>query len=65
MLYNYFNISELTMVKVELESLEENGVLKGQDMAEAFKTPEGKTQCSKHLGRFGLIICILKCFFLY
>ena len=51
--------------KKELESLEESGGLKGQDIAEVFKTSEGKTQCSKHLGRFGLLIFILNCFLLY
>ena len=50
---------------MELESVEESGSMKGQDMAEAFKTPEGKTQCSKHLGRFGLLIFMLNFFLLY
>ena len=44
------------MNEKELESLKESGGLKGQDVAEAFKTPEGKRQCSKHFGKFGLLI---------
>ena len=42
--------------KVVVESLEESGDLKGQDMAKAFKTPEARKQCSKQLDRFGLPI---------
>ena len=28
----------------------------GQDMAEAFKTPEGRASFSKHLGRFEILV---------
>ena len=53
------------MKEEELGNLDESGSLKGQDMAEAFKTLEWKKQCSKHLDRFGLLFFILNCFLLY
>ena len=50
------------MNKEELEILEESAGLKWQDMAEVFETPEGKTQCSQHLVRFGPLGIILTFF---